>query len=224
MLNHIGTHVDAPSHLSADGDTLDEIALERLVCDAVTIDVSGARARPAAARRARAAPGAVRPGDLVLPALRQRARYGTDALLDRLVLPGRRRVAGAVDRGISGIGFDGPSADPVDTTGLRPAPDLARGRAADPREPRQPRPAAGARARRRRTDEGAAARTAHRRASWRCCPRPGRCAHRRAPARRADGRRRDRAVARRPGARAGRRVRHLRRGRGDGRHRPAGVR
>ena len=40
LLNHIGTHVDAPSHQIAGGDTLDEIGLERLVTDAVTIDVS----------------------------------------------------------------------------------------------------------------------------------------------------------------------------------------
>src|SRR5436305_14560302 len=40
MLNHIGTHVDAPAHQIAGGDTLDEIPLDRLVTDALTIDVS----------------------------------------------------------------------------------------------------------------------------------------------------------------------------------------
>jgi len=40
MLNHIGTHVDAPAHQIAGGDTLDEIGLERLVTDALKIDVS----------------------------------------------------------------------------------------------------------------------------------------------------------------------------------------
>jgi arylformamidase len=40
LLNHIGTHVDAPAHQILGGDTLDEIGLERLVTDAVTIDVS----------------------------------------------------------------------------------------------------------------------------------------------------------------------------------------
>src|SRR3954447_19237379 len=34
MLNHIGTHVDAPAHQIAGGDTLDELGLERLVTDA----------------------------------------------------------------------------------------------------------------------------------------------------------------------------------------------
>src|SRR5712691_7247802 len=38
LLNHIGTHVDAPAHQIAGGDTIDEIGLERLVNDDVTID------------------------------------------------------------------------------------------------------------------------------------------------------------------------------------------
>src|SRR3977135_2034027 len=40
LLNHVGTHVDAPAHQIADGDTLDDIPLERLVTHALTIDVS----------------------------------------------------------------------------------------------------------------------------------------------------------------------------------------
>ena len=40
LLNHIGTHIDAPAHQIAGGATLDEIPLDRLVTHAVTIDVS----------------------------------------------------------------------------------------------------------------------------------------------------------------------------------------
>ena len=36
LVNHIGTHVDAPAHQIAGGETLDEIPLERLVTDALT--------------------------------------------------------------------------------------------------------------------------------------------------------------------------------------------
>jgi arylformamidase len=39
---HIGTHIDAPRHFYADGDAVDELALERLVMrEAVVLDVSG---------------------------------------------------------------------------------------------------------------------------------------------------------------------------------------
>ncbi len=36
---HIGTHIDAPIHFSDDGQTVDQIPVERLVCPLVVIDV-----------------------------------------------------------------------------------------------------------------------------------------------------------------------------------------
>src|SRR5205823_4675688 len=41
LLNHLGTHVDAPAHQIAGGATLDEIPLKSLVTDAVTVDLAG---------------------------------------------------------------------------------------------------------------------------------------------------------------------------------------
>src|ERR1700759_965297 len=40
LVNHIGTHVDAPAHQFVEGDTLDDIPLKRLVTHALTINVS----------------------------------------------------------------------------------------------------------------------------------------------------------------------------------------
>ena len=40
LLNHVGTHVDAPAHQIADGDTFDDIPLERFVTHALTINVA----------------------------------------------------------------------------------------------------------------------------------------------------------------------------------------
>ena len=79
LLNHSGTHVDAPSHLAADGDTLDEIDLTRLVCDAVTIDVSARE--PGLLPLAELEPHLeqVRPGDLVFLNSGNGPRYGTEA-------------------------------------------------------------------------------------------------------------------------------------------------
>lgn len=53
---HTGTHVDAPLHFSADGQSVDEIPVENLVCPLVKIDI--------AARAAEDADAMVTPDDL----------------------------------------------------------------------------------------------------------------------------------------------------------------
>jgi len=116
LLNHIGTHVDAPSHLVAGGDTLEEIALERLVCDALTIDVSVREPGPLALSELDPQLDAVRPGDLVLLNSGNARNYGSDAYWTGWSYPDAHAAQALIDRGISGVGFDGPSADPVDTT------------------------------------------------------------------------------------------------------------
>jgi kynurenine formamidase len=117
MLNHIGTHVDAPAHQIAGGDTLDEIGLERLVTDAVRIDVSqrdphGAipldELEPELER--------VRAGDIVLFYSNNARNYGTETYWRGWSYPDADASRALIERGISAVGFDGPSADPVDST------------------------------------------------------------------------------------------------------------
>lgn len=117
MLNHIGTHVDAPAHQIAGGDTLDEIGLERLVTDAVTIDVSH-RDPHGAIPLAELEPhlDKVRAGDIVLLYSDNARNYGTEAYWTGWSYPDADASRALIDRGISAIGFDGPSADPVDST------------------------------------------------------------------------------------------------------------
>ena len=117
MLNHIGTHVDAPSHQIAGGDTLDEIGLERLVTDALTIDVSH-RDPHGAIPLAELEPhlDKVRPGDIVLLYSDNSRNYGSEAYWTGWSYPDADAARALIERGVSAIGFDGPSADPVDTT------------------------------------------------------------------------------------------------------------
>ena len=172
MLNHIGTHVDAPAHQIAGGDTLDEIGLERLVTDAVRIDVSHRDPHgpvPLAELEPRARPRAARAtSSSSTPTTR--ATTARDAYWTGWSYPDADASRALIERGISAIGFDGPSADPVDSTTYRPAPHLARGGPDDPRERQQPRPAARPGAGRRRADEGRARERRARRASSRCFP------------------------------------------------------
>lgn len=117
MLNHIGTHVDAPAHQIAGGDTLDEIGLERLVTDAVTIDVSH-RDPHGAVTLAELEPhlDRVQAGDIVLFYSNNARNYGTDAYWTGWSYPDADAARALIERGVSAVGFDGPSADPVDST------------------------------------------------------------------------------------------------------------
>jgi kynurenine formamidase len=117
MLNHIGTHVDAPAHQIAGGDTLDEIGLERLVTDGVRIDVSHRDPHgPIPLDEIRGELDDVRAGDIVLFYSNNARNYGTDAYWTGWSYPDAGATRALIERGVSAVGFDGPSADPVDTT------------------------------------------------------------------------------------------------------------
>lgn len=117
MLNHIGTHVDAPAHQIAGGDTLDEIPLERLVTDALTIDVSQREPHGAVPLiELESHLDKVRAGDIVLFYSNNARNYGTDAYWTGWSYPDADASRALIARGISAVGFDGPSADPVDST------------------------------------------------------------------------------------------------------------
>ena len=117
MLNHIGTHVDAPAHQIAGGDTLDEIGLERLVTAAVTIDVSHRDPHgPVTLAELEPELGRIRAGDIVLFFSNNARNYGTDAYWTGWSYPDADAARALIERGVSAVGFDGPSADPVDST------------------------------------------------------------------------------------------------------------
>lgn len=116
LVNHIGTHVDAPSHQIAGGDTLDDIDLGRLVTDAVTLDFRDHVKGPLGLAEIEPHLEAIQAGDLVFVCSGNDANWGADAYWTGWCYPDAAASRAIIDRGVSGIGFDGPSADPVDTT------------------------------------------------------------------------------------------------------------
>ncbi len=116
LLNHIGTHVDAPAHQIAGGDRLDDIPLARLVTDAVTIDVSGREPGPIGRDELAPHLDRIRAGDIVFLSSDNGRNWGSEAYWTGWSYPDADAARALIERGISAIGFDGPSADPVDTT------------------------------------------------------------------------------------------------------------
>lgn len=116
LVNHIGTHVDAPSHQIQNGDTLDDIGLERLVTDAVTLDFR--QHAKGALSLADIEPHLDKLGrdDFLFLCSGNDANWGSEAYWTGWCYPDAEAIRAIVERGVSGVGFDGPSADPVDTT------------------------------------------------------------------------------------------------------------
>lgn len=115
FINHTGTHVDAPAHQIAGGASLDDIPLDRLVTDALTIDLTGHEPGPVGPADLDAALDQVRPGDIVLLRSDNARNWGTDAYWHGWCYPDAAATRALIDRRVSGVGFDGPSADPVDS-------------------------------------------------------------------------------------------------------------
>jgi kynurenine formamidase len=113
FINHTGTHVDAPAHQIDGGASLDEIPLDRLVTDALTINLTGHMPGPVGPADISAWLRQARRGDVVLFWSGNAANWGTDAYWHGWCYPDAAAAQALIDLGISGVGFDGPSADPV---------------------------------------------------------------------------------------------------------------
>jgi arylformamidase len=115
LINHIGTHVDAPAHQIASGDSLDEIALERLVTDAVVLDVSNRDPGPLSAAELDPHLDKIREGDIVFFYSNNGRHWGSEVYWTGWSYPDAEASHALIQQGISAVGFDGPSADPVDS-------------------------------------------------------------------------------------------------------------
>jgi arylformamidase len=116
FVNHTGTHVDAPAHQIAGGATLDDIPLDRLVTEALTIDLTAHEPGPVGLDVLGPFLPEVRRNDIVLLRSGNAANWGTDAYWRGWCYPDAAAAAALIEAGVSGVGFDGPSADPVDST------------------------------------------------------------------------------------------------------------
>jgi arylformamidase len=116
FINHTGTHVDAPAHQIDGGATLDDIPLDRLVTEALTIDLTAHRRGPVGLDVLDRFLPEVRRNDIVLLRSGNAANWGTGAYWHGWCYPDAAAAAALLEAGVSGVGFDGPSADPVDST------------------------------------------------------------------------------------------------------------
>jgi len=131
LLEHVGTHVDAPAHFVTGGASIDQVPVERLVLQAAVIDVTTAVASNADyaltaddVRRWEHRNGALTAHHLVLVRTgwgmrwSDAARYRNPDAQGTLHFPGVSADAARVlrDRGVPAIGIDTLSIDPGPST------------------------------------------------------------------------------------------------------------
>jgi arylformamidase len=109
-------HVDAPAHQIAGGDSLDEIELHRLVTEAVVLDVSNREPGALSAGDLEPYLDRIQEGDIVFLYSNNGRHWGSEAYWTGWSYPDGEAARTLIQKGISAIGFDGPSADPVDST------------------------------------------------------------------------------------------------------------
>lgn len=113
--NHLGTHLDAPSHVVKGGMTLDQIPLETLIGKAVVLDFAEKGNKDRITRKdLQACDKMLSPGARVLLRTGWDFHYGSSFFFQDfpcLTLEAAQHLA---DRGIALLGMDTPSPSPVD--------------------------------------------------------------------------------------------------------------
>ncbi|MHB1638471.1 MAG: cyclase family protein [Candidatus Dormibacteria bacterium] len=115
FINHSGTHIDAPAHQIAGGATLDEIPLDRLITQAFVVDLRAHAPGPVSLGDLGDRLAKVRGNDIVLFCSGNSDNWGSGRYWHGWCYPDAVATAALIEVGVSGVGFDGPSADPVES-------------------------------------------------------------------------------------------------------------
>jgi arylformamidase len=113
--NHVGTHLDAPSHVVKGGMTLDRIPLEILIGKAVLIDFPDKGKKDRITRKDLQARGdMLREGARVLIRTGWDSHYGSPFFFRDFPCLTLEAAQDLAERGIALLGMDTPSPSPVD--------------------------------------------------------------------------------------------------------------
>lgn len=105
VATHIGTHIDAPSHLLADGSTMDEIPPETLIRPATVASIQKDGPEQISASDLEAASSAAKPGDALLVRTGWGAKFATPAYAEHPYLS-EEAARWISDKGFDLVGFD----------------------------------------------------------------------------------------------------------------------
>ena len=114
MSTHVGTHMDAPAHIFADGTTVDALPVSHFMGKAIVVDCRDLREGDAITmEQVRACGQAVEQADFLLFNLGWDARWGAPEYFGDYPCIDDEVLDFVIERGFKGVGFDVMGIDPI---------------------------------------------------------------------------------------------------------------
>lgn len=113
--SHVGTHVDAPKHFTPHGTCVDEIALEKLVGEALLVDLAKQDFSKISSAQLEPFKDKLRNGDILILNTGTYKKYGTKDFVAKYPYLTPDAAKWLVAKGISALGVDMIGIDPPDS-------------------------------------------------------------------------------------------------------------
>ncbi len=110
---HVGTHIDAPKHFMLDGESIDQVALEKLVGEAVLVDLSHQQLRAISAAHLQSFEDNIRQGDIVILNTGTYKKYNSKDFITSYPYLTLDAAEWLVERRIACLGVDMMAIDPL---------------------------------------------------------------------------------------------------------------
>ncbi|MBW2059670.1 MAG: cyclase family protein [Deltaproteobacteria bacterium] len=110
---HVGTHIDAPKHFIAGGQSVDGIPLARLVGEAVLVDLSDRDLNRITEANLQEFEDRIKPGLILILDSGTHKKYGTKGFITDYPYVTPEAAGWLVERGIASLGVDMMAIDPL---------------------------------------------------------------------------------------------------------------
>jgi kynurenine formamidase len=109
----VGTHIDAPKHFISGGESIDQVALEKLVGEAVLVDLSSQQLGEISAAHLQPFKQSIRDGHIVILNTGTYRKYGTKEFIMSYPHLTPEAAELLVERRIAALGVDMMAIDPL---------------------------------------------------------------------------------------------------------------
>ncbi|MBA7501977.1 Kynurenine formamidase [subsurface metagenome] len=115
LVSHTGTHIDAPKHYLKSGKPINEISLEKLIGDAIIVNVEKEPGSVITLSDFKGTENDIKEGDIVIINTGIYRRYGTPDFTNRYPTIDEEVIQKLIEKNIKAYGTDALSLDPLNS-------------------------------------------------------------------------------------------------------------